>query len=357
MIAASDRDRGALFVETATRLGTAVQNVEKDFWVCWTLDALFNGLEAGSPRLLFKGGTSLSKAFDLIPRFSEDIDITVFREDVGQAVDPAELEGLSGKQQRKRLDAIREACQAFINGSLTSQLAQRVDAVGKGRMKLERDPDDADEQTLLPWYPAATRTHDYTRSGVKIEAGAKSALDPHTTASVTPYIAADLPDLDLRVGNVTTVEAERTFWDKIVILHGLRQWYDRRGVLRHGGQRVSRHYYDAYQLLRNERAAQWLGNRALAANCAIHARLFFGSADHGLTTAAHGTFHAMESPEVPPPNTAAHRRRLRPQELSFRRPVGALKCGPSKRRGRPCIPPRPLNGGQAGRATASPSPR
>src|SRR5260221_7643495 len=90
------------------------------------------------------------------PRFSEDIDITVFREDIGQAVQPAELDALSGKQQRKRLDAIHEACQAFINGSLTSQLAQRVDAVGKGRMKLERDPHDADGQTLLLWYPAAT---------------------------------------------------------------------------------------------------------------------------------------------------------------------------------------------------------
>jgi len=188
------------------------------------------------------GGTSLSKAFDLIPRFSEDIDITVFREDIGQAIDPVELEGLSGKQLRRRLDAIRDACQAFINGSLVGQLAQRADAVGKGRMRLERDPDDADEQTLLLWYPAATaRTDDYIRSAVKIEAGAKSALDPHTAASVTPYIAADLPDRDLRVGNVVTVEAERTFWDKIIIAHGLRQWHDRRGVLRHGGQLVSRH--------------------------------------------------------------------------------------------------------------------
>lgn len=97
VIASSDADRNALFVETAARLGTAVQNVEKDFWVCWTLDALFNGLNAKTPRLLFKGGTSLSKAFDLIPRFSEDIDITVFREDIGQAVDPAELDALSGK--------------------------------------------------------------------------------------------------------------------------------------------------------------------------------------------------------------------------------------------------------------------
>lgn len=261
---------GALFAETAARLGTAVQNVEKDFWVCWTLDALFNGLEAGSPRLLFKGGTSLSKAFTLIPRFSEDIDITVFREDIGQTVDATTLDALSGKQRRIRLDAIRDACQTYINGSLATQLAQRAEGVGKGRMKLEPDPDD----------------------------GAKSALDPHTTVSIAPYISADLPDLDLRVSNVVTVEAERTFWDKIIILHGLRQWHDRRGVLRHGGQRVSRHYYDIHQLMRHERAPPWLENRALAADCATHARLFFGSADLGLTTAMHGSFTLTPSPAM-----------------------------------------------------------
>jgi predicted nucleotidyltransferase component of viral defense system len=84
VITASDVERRDLFLGAAARLGTAVQNVEKDFWVCWTLDSLFNGLEVGGPRLLFKGGTSLSKAFGLISRFSEDIDITVFREDLGQ---------------------------------------------------------------------------------------------------------------------------------------------------------------------------------------------------------------------------------------------------------------------------------
>jgi Nucleotidyl transferase AbiEii toxin, Type IV TA system len=115
---------------------------------------------------------------------------------------------------------------------------------------------------------------------------------------VRPYIADDLPRLDLRVPNVTTVEAERTFWDKIIILHGLRQWHDRRGVLRHGGQRVSRHYYDAHQLMRDERAAQWLTNRTLAANCAIHARLFFGSAHLGLTTATHGQFTLTPTPAM-----------------------------------------------------------
>lgn len=292
IIQAPDTDRTALFLETATRLGTAIQNVEKDFWVCWVLDALFNGLEAGSPRLLFKGGTSLSKAFGLIPRFSEDIDITVFRDDIGQTIDTAELEALTGKQRRKRLDAIRDACQAFITGPLLNQLQQRATAeIGEGRFRLEVDPDDADGQTLLLWYPtSANREGEYIRSAVKIEAGAKSALDPHTSATVRPYIADEVPNRDLSVHNVTTVEAERTFWDKVVILHGLRQWYERRGVLRHGGQRVSRHYYDAYQLMRHPSSAQWLTNTALAEDCARHARMFFGSPDLGLDTATKGSF-------------------------------------------------------------------
>lgn len=291
IITSSDADRAGLFIETAARLGTPAQNVEKDFWVCWTLDALFHGLEPGSPRLLFKGGTSLSKAFDLIPRFSEDIDITVFREDLGQAAEPAELDALSGKQRRKRLDEIRTACQAYIGGALAEQLSQRIARFGNERLSLELDPDDADQQTLLLWYPPAlTRGNDYIRSAVKIEAGAKSALDPHRLATVQPYIAQELPALDLQVHNVTTVEAERTFWDKIIIIHGLRQWFERRGELRHGGQRVSRHYFDLYQLMQASGAQAWLQNKALAADCATHARLFFGSPDLGLERAAHGTF-------------------------------------------------------------------
>src|SRR6266481_6776039 len=82
---ARPQDRRDAFLGAARRLGTPEQNIEKDFWVTWTLDVLFNGLPAGHPRLLFKGGTSLSKAYGLISRFSEDIDITVFREDIGQA--------------------------------------------------------------------------------------------------------------------------------------------------------------------------------------------------------------------------------------------------------------------------------
>src|SRR5450830_1542678 len=106
VIAASDAERRDLFLAAANRIGTTVQNIAKDFWVCWTLDALFNGLKPGGPRLLFKGGTSLSKAYGLISRFSEDIDVTVFREDIGEAASYEDLEGLTRKKRTARLDAI-----------------------------------------------------------------------------------------------------------------------------------------------------------------------------------------------------------------------------------------------------------
>ncbi len=300
VIAASDAERRDLFLGTAARLGTAVQNVEKDFWVCWTLDALFNGLPAGGPRLLFKGGTSLSKAFDLISRFSEDIDITVFRDDLGQATDVAELDALSGKKRRGRLDAIRTACQAYIAGPLVEQFGRlAASVIPDGRFRLELDPEDKDGQTLLFWYPAVGAVAgDYIRSAVKIESGAKSALDPHVAATATPYVALDLPDLDLAVANITTVKPERTFWDKVMILHGLRQWHDRRGELRHGGQRVSRHYYDVHQLMQAGSASEWQADHALALDCSRHARLFFGSADLGLNTATPGALTLVPTPPM-----------------------------------------------------------
>ncbi len=109
VIQASDAGRRGVFLTTATRLGTAVQHVEKEFWVCWVLDALFNGLPPEGPRLLFQGGTSLSKSFGLISRFSEDIDITVFRQDIGEPIEVSDLHALSGKQRPVRLSRIRNS--------------------------------------------------------------------------------------------------------------------------------------------------------------------------------------------------------------------------------------------------------
>ena len=303
ILGASEAERRDLFLTAATRLGTTVQNTEKDFWVCWTLDALFNGLPENGPRLLFKGGTSLSKAFGLISRFSEDIDITVFRQDIGQAVSVEELETLSGKKRRMRLEAIRDACQTYIGGPLSENLrrivaeAMNESGITHPSVRVEVDESDESRQSLLFWYPSVIEiAGDYVRSAVKIESGAKSALDPHQQATIAPYVANDLPDLDLRVQGVTTVNPERTFWDKIVILHGQRRWFEQRGELRHGGQRVSRHYYDVYQLATSDVGQRALADKALGVDCARHARMFFFSADYDLDHALPGTLSIIPTP-------------------------------------------------------------
>lgn len=300
IISASKQDREDLFLTTAIRLGTPIQNVEKDFWVTWTLDLLFNGRQAAEPRLLFKGGTSLSKAYGLISRFSEDIDITVFREDIGQHIEVENLEGLSGKKQRQLLDEIKGACQSYILGPLLSRLNGQVQEVfAEAEIPITEpivvsDPDDPDQQTLLVRYPAVNaESNGYIKPTVKIEAGAKSALDPHREVTIKPYLSDDLPDTDLVVSNVVTIDAERTFWDKVVILHGLRKWHDNRGEVRRQGNRVSRHYYDLYRLFDSAAGKNALQNPALGNDCVRHALMFFNRPDYELQSALQGSFAIM----------------------------------------------------------------
>ncbi len=293
IIAASDEDRLGLFTATAQRLGTTPQNAEKDFWVCWVLDALFNGRAPHAPRLLFKGGTSLSKAYGLIRRFSEDIDVTIFRDDIGETASIADLEALSGKKRKAALDAIEGAGAEYIQGPLKDTLQEIIDATARRtglspeRFDLQTSEDDA--QTLLLTYPAATPADAYVRSIVKIESGAKSALDPNSAKTIKPYVDDEFRG-DLAVANVVTVDAERTFWDKVVILHGLRRWHDIREVLKGGGQRISRHYYDVHLMMDSPEGRRAIDDAALGADCVAHARMFFNRPDFDLATAQPPTF-------------------------------------------------------------------
>ena len=294
VIAAPPRDRLGLFLETANRLGTPVGNVEKDFWVCWTLNALYRERPAGGPRLLFKGGTSLSKGYGLIRRFSEDIDITVFRDDLNEPASVEELAVLSKRKRRDRLDRIRDTCRAYISGPLRKFLAAQLTDASSGVGRVEVDGTDPDGQTLLVWYPEVEPRDDtYVQPSVRIESGAKSALDPHRSVTIQPYINEDAVGLNLSTGGVTTIDAARTFWDKVVIAHGLRRWHERRGVLRQEGQRVSRHYYDLHCLLGSDVGRSALADRGLGADCVRHARTFFDRRDYDLASAEPGTFAIM----------------------------------------------------------------
>lgn len=301
IIAASDDDRRGLFLTAAQRLGTTLQNIEKDFWVCWALDLLFHQLPAGGPRLLFKGGTSLSKGYGLISRFSEDIDITVFRDDIGQEATADELEELSKTARRKRLESIKQSCQDYINGDLLSALgglaAEVMAAAGRdpARLSVEPDSNDADKQSLLIHYPSVADAGGYIAPFVKIESGAKSALDPHVPRTIIPYLAADLPQGDnLNIPQVTTIDPQVTFLDKILILHGLPIYFAKHGKL-YGSGLVSRHYYDIHRLVVDPIGKKACANATLIGDCVDHARMFFYRTDTGLDEVKRGAFHLSPS--------------------------------------------------------------
>lgn len=294
IIHASTEDRRGLFQQTGQRLACAPENVEKDFWVCWTLDALYN--KAGNkPRLLFKGGTSLSKAFDLIQRFSEDIDITVFRTDLLGEDFPSdeELRAMGSNQRSRKLDEIKERCGGFINGDFLSALTKVAASELEGlQFKIEPDAEDPDGQSLLFHYPSAFADSGdgYIRRVVKIESGAKSALDPNEAKTILPYSATEAEGLNLAVPNVLTIKPERTFWDKIIILHGQRHWFHNRGALYKDGQRLSRHYYDLYRLIASDHGNSAMTDLELAESCVQHACLYFNRKPLDLDLASPGTF-------------------------------------------------------------------
>jgi hypothetical protein len=302
IIAASDDERRGLFLETANQLGTTVQNIEKDFWVCWTLDALFHRLKSGGPRLLFKGGTSLSKAHNLISRFSEDVDITVFRADLAVEASVEGLEALSKTKRQARLDEIKAACQKYINDELRHELdalgAAAMTAAGRSPkdFRVTLDEDDRDLQSLLIDYPSAFEPLSYIPKHVKIEAGAKSALDPNHPHVIQPYAASSLPKPQaLDVHDVVTIDPSWTFLDKILILHNLTYYYEAKTALR-GNGRMSRHYYDVYRMMAEPVGPAACADDALIAACVKHENLFFARTHTGIATAQRGTFRLQPLP-------------------------------------------------------------
>jgi Nucleotidyl transferase AbiEii toxin, Type IV TA system len=142
--------------EAQAKLSLRAASIEKDFWVCWTLRELFS-LPGCGPHLTFKGGTSLSKAWKLIERFSEDVDVVLDRSFLGFGGDKSPEAAASNNQREKRLEALKLACQKRIQDSLKPELEERFQGVlPKGmQWSLVDDTDDADRQTLLFHFPSA----------------------------------------------------------------------------------------------------------------------------------------------------------------------------------------------------------
>ncbi len=212
----SRAEREALFSETAERMGAPSAVIaEKDFWVCWTLHHLF-ALEF-RPTLLFKGGTSLSKAFGLIERFSEDIDLTLNRAELGFAGPDDPLQ-ISGRKKRDRqIKALAEACGRVVRDDLEPRLREAFTGIlgAEGWMIeiVERDDGQVDLQFR---YPSALAPEEYGGLSyiaplIRMEIGARSDQEPIRRVTIQSYAAEHHPGLfTQRETEVTVLAPEGT---------------------------------------------------------------------------------------------------------------------------------------------------
>lgn len=296
----SSRDRADLFLAAAAATGLNPRIVEKDFWVCWTLRRVFTlpGTGAG---LLFKGGTSLSKVYNAIKRFSEDVDLSFNRKDLGYP-DTDELIAMSRKQREATLEAISQRCRELVTGEyidrLRTELATHLSGP-TGHWEIVVAEDDASGQTLSFRYPRAlaggrTDAPAYIVEAVRLEFGARSDHWPAEDKTLSAYAAEALPEQFRDAGvHVRVLAAERTFWEKATILHMWHHAPADKPFL----DRQSRHYYDLGMLINQEIGARAMANHALLLEVAKHKSVFFQAGWASYGTAKPGSLRLLPTPD------------------------------------------------------------
>lgn len=276
----SDSDRRELFQETAVAKKITPFIAEKDFWVVYILSKIFT-IDAFKDKFLFKGGTSLSKVHNLIERFSEDIDLVI---DWTELTEEDPLEDRSNKKQDRLIDEMRAKTVKYIATSVIPLLGEEI----KGLCELKID--EKDDQAVIIKYPNVY-TDDYNRPEVKLEIGPRGAWLPSSDYEIRSYASEAFPkQFTTPVCSVMAIEAKRTFWEKITILHQEANRQEEPKQLRY-----SRHYYDIYKMADTAVKQQALEDIKLLHDVIKYKEKFFRQAWAKYSEAIPGTLKLIPS--------------------------------------------------------------
>ena len=241
--------------------------LEKDIWVCWVLQALFS-MPDPHP-MAFKGGTSLSKVYGVIDRFSEDVDITLDYRAFDDGFDPF-ADDASRTRIRRFSERLRDRVAHYIRDAVAPALdaaAEHLSADGRHDIHIGDDG-----ETLRFAYPSAVEEPGgFVRSEVLLEFGGRNVIDPNERHAIVPDIAALTPKLDYPAATVTVLSPARTFWEKATLVHVECH----RRLLADRPERLSRHWFDLTCLADHAVGRAALSNRALLADVVRHKKVFF----------------------------------------------------------------------------------
>ena len=233
-------EREILFKNTAAKKGLPEAIIEKDFWVCFVLEYLFNR-SMWKKQLAFKGGTSLSKAYDLIQRFSEDIDLMLDWRVLGYSYNEPWEDRSKTKQLKFNEDSI-DRLFAFLRNDFLPVFKTDMSELLGAEADVFITDDDAG--TVNFSYPSSFKDT-YVLRVIRLEIGALGAWTPTQPVKIRSYAAEYYPRIfKIPETEVLTTTAARTFWEKATILH--QEAFRPEGSLI--PNRYSRHYYDLYQM-------------------------------------------------------------------------------------------------------------
>ncbi len=277
-INASLNERLVMLQSVADKKGIVDSAVEKDWWVSLTLKALFSLPYA--PFLLFKGGTSLSKGWELISRFSEDIDITISR----QYFIEVRKRKFAQCENNQQVKLLRKDSRDFISNELCYALADRIRQLGITDFTLEplvyltrengtSQPidHDSDPTTLILKYNSISQTKlPYVLPIVKIEISCLGMDEPFENRPIASLIYSAFPQEDDEIQmKIPTVLPSRTFLEKVFLLN---EEFQRR-VPR--SMRMSRHLYDIEKLSHTHWKTDALEDTALYTKIVEHRKRFY----------------------------------------------------------------------------------
>lgn len=277
---AAEDERRRIVEAAAHSLALSPAVVEKDFWVCYMLEHLFHRSEYADA-LIFKGGTSLSKAFGLIQRFSEDIDLILDWRLIGYRLDEPWQRRSNSKQDKFKLECI-ERTDAFLREAFVPRIKESL-SLALGQEAVIRCGEE--EETVYFDYPMAFSSS-ATLDTIKLEIGPMAAWSPSETVEIEPYLANVLPNSFGSIAtSVKTASPERTFWEKATILHQEANRPEEKLMPR----RYSRHYYDLYRLGRSFVLGKALGNIELLSKVVEFKEKFYRTPWAKLSDAMPGT--------------------------------------------------------------------
>ena len=240
-------DQRDIYRTTADRVGLPALIVEKDVWICWALQAVFSHGDALP--MAFKGGTSLSKVFGVIKRFSEDLDLTVGFDAMPEALP-------SSRNQRDKLSAtLRGLVADHLAGVVRPHLVRTVEHDSLSATVILADP-----ETLCISYPSCFNIRGgYIAPQVRLEFGGRNRIVPSEVHDVRPYVAELNLHVQLPTATVNVLSPARTFWEKVTLAHAACAVSDWRS----DAERFARHWYDLALLAERHIADEALGDHAL----------------------------------------------------------------------------------------------